>query len=193
MESTPAKLKRSRVFRNSIAARLVCRARSPFRQHEKTPPATDRRSLARSGAALGSSEVLRMGGEPGRRNSLGDTAVWPTSFAKIGCLSVRQVDSGGAKTEPTPPKSQRRPTLWSPWVSVPPEWGDATTYNPRSLTQSGAASRSFALVRCLSVWPVDSAGKITEATLPTWRGVHSVSHDRFFFLPPGRLPRTSIY
>jgi len=35
--------------------------------------------------------------------------------------------------------------------------------------QSGDAFGSFALVRFLSVCPVDSAGEITKATLPTPR------------------------
>ena len=45
MEPTPAKHKRSRLFPNSIVG------------VEKTPPGTDRRSLAKGGATFGSSEV----------------------------------------------------------------------------------------------------------------------------------------
>ena len=59
--------------------------------------------------------------------------------------------------------------------------------------QSGDAFGSFALVRFLSVCPVDSAGEITKATLPTWRAASLVRHDRFFLRPTSQLPRRIIH
>ena len=72
--STPAKQKRSRLFRNSIVAQLLCCAWSPFRLSEKTRLGTDRRSLARHGAALRSSEALCRCAQLRRINNQSDAA-----------------------------------------------------------------------------------------------------------------------
>ena len=45
----------------------------------------------------------------------------------------------------------------------------------------------------LSVRPVDSAGEMTKATLPTWRVDQLARHDRFFLRPTSQLPRRIIH
>ena len=112
VDSSEAKTERSRVFRNSIAARLVCRTWSPFRPNEKTPPATDRRRLAQSGAVFGRSEDFRMDSQLRQKNTEGDTA--DVARGRLGSrgsffVTAPQVDSGGAKTEPTLPKGAASP------------------------------------------------------------------------------------
>ena len=118
---------------------------------------------------------------------------------RIGAISspmfvpcLRGGDSGVAKTEPTPPKRHRRPTLSPRLVCGPPDWGNNIANNTRRLTQNGAAFRSFAHIWLLAVWAVNSARKISRATLPTWRAVYLVRHDLFILLLPGQLPQRII-
>ena len=101
----------------------------------------------------------------------------PHWFAMIGFSSARHADSDCARVASSPSYFLPR---WSP----PRQSGEIPPGKyPRRLAQDGAARGSFAHIYLLSVeWPVDSAGKITKATLPTWRVVHLVRHGRFF--PP---------
>ena len=82
------------------------------------------------------------------------------------------------------------PPLWSPL-----RLSGARTPRKylRRVAQNGAARGSFAQICLVSVWPVDSAGKITKAILPPWRGVHPVRHGRFFLRPPSQHRRRMIH
>ena len=53
--------------------------------------------------------------------------------------------------------------------------------------------RSSAQARRLSVSPVNFAGKISKATLPTWRAGHFVPHVPLFLRAPCQLRRTNIH
>ena len=59
---------------------------------------------------------------------------------------------------------------------------------PRRFAPSGAAFRSFEPMCRLSASLVDSAGEMSQATLPTWRVVQLARHARFFLRQTSQLP-----
>merc|ERR1711951_106919 len=98
-----------------------------------------------------------------------------------------RADSAEVASTPTYFPAHLFPRPWPPFRlsgKIPPRKLPGERF-----AQNGAAFRSFARVRLLSVWPVDSAGKITKATLPTRSVVRLVCHDRFCLRLPVPLPR----
>ena len=101
------------------------------------------------------------------------------------------VASGRATTDPTVSRKHRRPASMQRSVSAPAEWSNATekgSEKPRPRKRCVRKFGSPEVPKCPG-WAVTSWGKITKATLPTWRLAASVGHGRFFRRSTGRLRR----
>ena len=114
----------------------------------------------------------------------------PASSSPMFVPPLREGESGVAKTEPTLPKRHRRPATSTRVACVE----ECRRVNSREDSPTTAPpSEVSSPYICPPVRPVDSTGKLTKATLPTWRAAQLVRHDRFFLRPTSQLPQEIIH